>query len=69
MITLTEYVIKYDPRLNGFIAFRVIKQTEGHKTQVVERKPLTSPKPRAHLAAQALTRVLFLENKRANENN
>lgn len=67
MITITEYLIRYDPRLQGFIAFRVVKQTEGHKTQVVERKPLTTPKPRPHLAAQALTRILFQENKRASQ--
>ena len=63
MIQITEYKIKYDPRLAGWIGFRTIKDTEGHKTQVVERKALTTPKATPSLAARALTRVLKLEGK------
>jgi hypothetical protein len=62
-IRITEYVIRYDPRLKGWIAFRVAKDTEGHAIQVVERTAITNPKPLAHLAARALTRVLRGESK------
>lgn len=57
-ILITKYVIQYDPRLAGWVGFRVVKETEGHKSRTVERSALTNPKPQPHLAARALTRAL-----------
>lgn len=59
MLITTDYQIKFDPNLQGWIAFRVIK--EGHRPfKLIEKIPLTNPKAKAYLAAQALTRVLRL---------
>jgi len=62
-IQLTEYVIRLDHRLKGWIAFKVVK-SGGPKFETLDRTPVTSPKPKPHLAARALIRTLLQETKK-----
>lgn len=60
-VRITKYVIQFEPRLSGWVAFFVAKDTEGHKTQTVERRAVTTPKTTPADAARALARVLKLK--------
>lgn len=60
MIKVTEYVIRFDARLKGWVAFKITK-SGGPKFEVQDRVVMTNPKPRPDLAARALTRILHSE--------
>lgn len=53
-ITRTKYVIEFEPKMQGWIAFKTVTS----RSTILEREPLTNPKPAPHLAARALERVL-----------
>lgn len=54
-IRITRYVIQFDPRYKGWIAFKTVTNP---LNKIIERTALTSPKRSPHLAARSLYRFL-----------
>lgn len=57
-IKVTRYVIQFDVRYKGWIAFKTVTVQDGAKQKTLERIALTSPKNSPHLAARSLYRIL-----------
>lgn len=53
-ITKTRYVIEFDPKMDGWLAFKVVTS----RGAILEKIPVVTAKPIPHLAARSLARVL-----------